>query len=251
MARVIAIANQKGGSAKTTTTINLGAALAEAGQPTLLVDLDPQGHLAEGFGIPAGELSAELSEVLDNKRDLASILCPLRPRLDLAPANIRLSHLEPYLITRARREDRLKHALKPVQDRYAVVLVDCPPSLGILTVNAFSAAGEILVPMAAEFYALVGVSLLLDTIAEMRADLNPGLQVLGILPTRMNRTRHAGDVVTRAREELGRCIQFFEPPVPETVQVKDAAAAGMPINEYASGSAAATAYRRLAEEIAR
>ncbi len=249
MTRIIAIANQKGGSAKTTTTINLGAALAALGHPTLLVDLDSQGHLAEGFGIAAGGLEHELSEVLDNKRDLTTIIQPLRPNLDLAPANIRLSHLEPYLITRARREDRLKQALLSVQNRYTFVLLDCPPSLGILTVNGFSAAGEILIPMAAEFYALIGVSLLLDTIRDMRVDLNPDLAVLGIVPTRMNRTRHAVEVVDRAKEELAGQIHFFEPPIPETVKVRDAAATGVPINEYDPASPATEAYYRLALEV--
>ena len=251
MTRIIAVANQKGGSAKTTTAINLGAALAARGYPTLLVDLDPQGHLAEGFGIPAGGLEHELSEVLDNRLPLDGIIRPLRPNLDLAPANIRLSHLEPYLITRARREDRLKRALNPVQEHYAYVLIDCPPSLGILTVNGFSAAGEILIPMAAEFYALVGVSLLLDTIQDMRIDLNPQLSVLGIIPTRMNRTRHADAVVRRATEELAGQVRFFEPPIPETVKVRDATVAGMPIAEYDPASPAAEAYRFLSQEIAR
>ncbi len=249
MTRVIAVANQKGGSAKTTTTINLGASLAALGHPTLLVDLDSQGHLAEGFGIAAGGLEHELSTVLDNKRSLAAIIRPLRDNLDLAPANIRLSHLEPYLITRARREDRLKNALKPVLERYRFVIIDCPPSLGILTVNGFSAAGEILIPMAAEFYALIGVSLLLDTIQDMRADLNPELAILGIIPTRMNRTRHASEVVERAKTELADAIRFFAPPIPETVHVKDASAAGVPVAEYQPKSPAAEAYRLLAQEI--
>lgn len=251
MARVIAVANQKGGSAKTTTTINLGAELARLGHATLLVDLDSQGHLAEGFGIPALGVEYDLSAVLDNKRSLEQILRPLRENLDLAPSNIRLSHLEPYLITRARREDRLKNALKPLLDRYAFVLIDCPPSLGILTVNGFSAAGEILIPMAAEFYALIGVSLLLDTIRDMQADLNPDLAILGIIPTRMNRTRHAREVVDRAQEELGEQLRFFTPPVPESVHVKDASAAGVPVAEYQPTSPATEAYRLLAQEIVR
>jgi chromosome partitioning protein len=251
MTRVIAIANQKGGSAKTTTTINLGAALAAAGHSTLLIDLDSQGHLAEGFGIAANGLEHELSEVLDNKRDLASIVLTLRPKLDLAPANIRLSYLEPYLITRARREDRLKHALKPLLEDYRFVLIDCPPSLGILTVNGFSAADEILIPMAAEFYALIGVSLLLETLQDMRIDLNPELALLGIVPTRMTHTRHAQAVVERAKEELAATVRFFEPPIPETVKIRDAAAAGVPIFEFDPASPAAAAYYRLAEEVGR
>ncbi len=247
MIRIIACANQKGGSAKTTTTISLGFELAQLGREVLLVDLDPQGHLAEGFGTQALGLEHEISEVLDGKLPLADILIPLRDHLTLAPANIRLSHLEPYLITKARREDRLKNALKSVGRPFDYVLIDCPPSLGIMTVNAFSAAGEILIPMASEFFALIGVGLLLDTVADMRADLNPDLEILGIVPTRMNRTTHARDVVDKAKEEL-QGYRFFE-TVPEAVAVRDASAAGVPIGEYQPESPAAIAYRKLAEEI--
>lgn len=250
MTRVIAIANQKGGSAKTTTALNLGAELALLGRPTLLVDLDPQGHLSEGFGLPAGDQTPELSEVLDGKCQLADIIQAIRPQLDLAPANIRLSYLEPYLITRARREDRLRNALQPQLSRYAFVLIDCPPSLGILTVNAFSAAHELLVPMTAEFFALLGVGLLMETVRDMRADLNPQLEILGILPTRLTRTVHAREVVGKLHLELGDTVRVFDPGIPETVVVRDAAAAGQPLAEYQPKSPARLAYRRLAEEIA-
>lgn len=249
MTRVIAIANQKGGSAKTTTALNLGSELALLGRSTLLVDLDPQGHLSEGLGLSAGELTRELSEVLDGKCTLEEIVQPVRPQLDLAPTNIRLSYLEPYLITRARREDRLRHALAPVRERYDFILIDCPPSLGILTVNAFSAAQELLVPMTAEFFALLGVSLLLETVDAMRADLNPDLALVGILPTRVNRTVHARDVIERLHDELGSTVRVFDPGVPETVAVRNAAAAGQPLSDFQPKSPARAAYRQLAEEI--
>lgn len=249
MTRVIAIANQKGGSAKTTTALNLGAELALLDRRTLLVDLDPQGHLSEGFGLPAGDQIHELSEVLDGKRALTDIIHSVRPKLDLAPTNIRLSYLEPYLITRARREDRLRHALAPVLGHYDFILIDCPPSLGILTVNAFSAAQELLVPMTAEFFALLGVGLLMETVDDMRADLNPALAILGILPTRVNRTVHARDVVERLHTDLGESIRVFDPGIPEAVAVRDAAAAGQPLAEFQPKSPARMAYRQLAEEI--
>lgn len=248
MTRIIAIASQKGGTAKTTTTINLGSELAAADQRTLLVDLDPQGHLAEGFGISAGELTAEISQVLDHRAQLDDILVELKPNLWLAPTNIHLAHLENYLVTRTRREDRLKQALEDVRDRFDYILIDCPPSLGILTVNAFSAANEVLIPMAAKFYALLGVSLLLDTVSEMKRELNPNLRVTGILPTRMNRTRHASDVVDRARADLSD-LRVFTTPIPEAVAVRDAVAAGVPLREYQEGSPATKAYELLAQEL--
>ncbi len=248
MTRIIAIASQKGGTAKTTTTINLGSELAVADQRTLLVDLDPQGHLAEGFGISAGELTAEISQVLDHRAQLDDILVELKPNLWLAPTNIHLAHLENYLVTRTRREDRLKQALEDVRDRFDYILIDCPPSLGILTVNAFSAANEVLIPMAAKFYALLGVSLLLDTVSEMKRELNPNLRVTGILPTRMNRTRHASEVVDRARADLPD-LRVFTTPIPEAVAVRDAVAAGVPLREYQEGSPATKAYELLAQEL--
>ncbi len=246
--RAIAISSQKGGTAKTTSAVNLGAELSACAQRVLLVDLDPQGHLAEGLGISAGELEADISEVLDHKRSLSDILIPISPTLHLAPANIHLAHLEHYLVTRTRREDRLKQALEPIKANYDYILIDCPPSLGILTVNALSAADEILIPMAAEFYALLGVGLLLQTVEEMQRELNPALRVTGILPTRMNRTNHAADVVARVREELNH-LRVFATPIPEAVAVRDAAAAGQPLREYAPASPATLAYREVAKEL--
>lgn len=246
--RIIAVAAQKGGSGKTTTTINLGCELATVGKKVLIVDLDPQGHLAEGLGISAGELVAEISQVLDHKAPIKDILIEIEPNLMLAPANIRLAHLEHYLVTRTRREDRLKQALEPIKNEYDVILIDCPPSLGILTVNALSAADEILIPMAAEFYALLGVGLLLDTVAEMQRELNPDLCVTGILPTRVNRTRHATEVVERVRQELDH-LRVFPVPIPDAVAVRDAAAAGKPLRRYAPNSPATSAYESLAKEL--
>jgi chromosome partitioning protein len=248
MARIIAVASQKGGTAKTTTTITLASELARLGKKVLALDLDPQGHLIEGFGTQANSLDRELSLALDGKVPLKDVLIPIRENLDLGPTNIRLAHLEPYLITRTKREDRLKFALAPIVGDYEVVLIDCPPSLGILTVNAFSVANEVLVPMAGEFFALIGVSLLMETLEQMRAELNPELTVLGVLPTKINRTRHAQEVIEQARDEIGQTVRFFE-PIPEAVAVRDASAAGLPVTEYAPQSPASVAYRKLAEEV--
>jgi len=245
----LAISNQKGGSAKTTTTINIGAALAEHNKRVLLVDTDPQGHLAEGFGIAAGSLENEISFVLDGKIALEEILINLRPNLDLAPSNIRLSYLEALLFTRHRREDKLKNALESVKDRYDIIIIDCPPSLGLLTVNALSAADYVLVPMVCEFYAMLGVGLLLDVIDEMKIELNPALEILGIIPTRLNRTIHAREVVERTKNELRDRVRVFEPAINESVRFKESSAAGKTIFEYAPDIDGAKAYRILAKEI--
>lgn len=248
--RIIAVANQKGGSAKTTTTIHLGAAFARQGRRVLLVDMDPQGHLAEGFGLPAGGLEHEISDVLDDKRPLARVIRPVRPNLDLAPSNIRLSYLEAALFTRLQREARLKRALRDVADHYDLILVDCPPSLGILTVNALAAADAVLVPMACEFYAMLGVSLLFQTIEEMRAEISPDLRVLGVAPTKCTRTVHAREVLERTRAELAGTVRVFDAVIPESVRFREAAALGKTIFEHAPDSRGAAAYQQLAEEVA-
>ncbi|MBE0480104.1 MAG: ParA family protein [Dehalococcoidia bacterium] len=246
---ILAVSNQKGGSAKTTTAINVGAGIASLGKRVLLVDMDPQGHLAEGFGIAAGSLEKELSLVLDGKCALTDIVLRLRPNLDLAPSNIRLSYLEAALFTRHRREDKLKNALASAGNGYDAVIIDCPPSLGLLTVNSLSAAGHVLVPMVCDFYAMLGVGLLLDIIDDMRIELNPSLNILGILPTRLTRTIHAREVLARTRAELKDRVRVFEPPVHESVRFKEAIAAGMTIFEYAPTIQGAEAYLTLAKEI--
>jgi len=245
--RIIAIASQKGGVGKTTSTLNISAELAAAGQRVLMVDLDPQGHLAEGLGISAVDLEHEISEVLLRETSLADIILQVRENLDLAPANIRLATIEGVLFGAPRREDRLKQALETVQGRYDVVLIDCPPSLGNLTVNAFSAATEVLIPMAVEFYSLLGVQLLLDSITNARMEINPKLHLLGILPTRMNRTNHAAAVLEKARTDWPE-VHLFEPPIPEAVAVRDSVAAGQPLREFNPVSPATKAYATIAKE---
>lgn len=245
----VAVSNQKGGSAKTTTAINLGAGLAELGKRVLLVDTDPQGHLAEGFGISSGSLEKELSQVLDGNISLVETIMNLRPGLDLVPSNIRLSYIEALLFTRHRREDKLKNAIESARSRYDFIVIDCPPSLGLLTVNALSAADHVLIPMVCEFYAMLGVGLLLDVIEDIRVEINPSLSVLGILPTRLNRTIHAREVLDRTRYELEGRVKVFEPPVHESVRFKEASAAGKTIFEYAPTIEGAEAYRILAKEI--
>jgi chromosome partitioning protein len=179
---------------------------------------------------------------------LQAIVQEVRPNLSLAPANLRLSYLEPQLITRIGRENVLKKALDPALSSYDVVLIDCPPSLGIFTVNAFAASDEVLIPMAAEFFALVGVSLLLDSLSLVRSGLNHDVGVLGIVPTRVTRTAHAREVIDQAKSQLGEHYRFFD-PIPEAVAVRDASAAGVPVAEYQPTNPAAKAYHELAKEI--
>ncbi len=247
----LAIINQKGGSAKTTTVVHLGAALASLGKRVLLVDMDPQGHLAETFNISARALDREMSQVLMRKTPLRDVIVTVRPNLDLAPSNIRLSYSEPDLLRSHRREDRLKSALATVQDDYDVVLIDCPPNLGLLTVNALSAARYVLIPMAADFYNMLGVGLFLETLDEMRAELNPDLQVLGLLPTRYDkRTANAAEILERTRADLAGVIPIYDVVIPETVRFREAAAKGQTIYEYAPDSPGAAAYTHVAEEVA-
>jgi chromosome partitioning protein len=245
----IIISNQKGGSSKTTTTIHLGAGLAAAGQRVLMVDMDPQGHLAEGLGYSAFDFDKEISLVLDGKLPISEVIISIRPNLDLAPSNIRLSHLEPLLITRHRREDKLKNALAPILAHYDSILIDCPPSLGILTVNALSAADQVLIPMVVDYYSMLGVSLLLETISQMRTEINPQLQVMGLLPTRYTRTVNAREVLEQTKEGLQDQIHIYETPVPETVKFREAAALGKTIYEHAPDSAGAEAYLELVRKV--
>lgn len=252
MTQVIAVANQKGGVAKTTTVIHIGVALAELEKRVLLVDLDPQGHLAEGFGIVSDQLEAEVSEVLDGSRRISEIIIPtIRYNLDLAPSNIRLSDMELTLVNVRFREYKLKRALEPILKAYDYVLLDCPPSLGLLTVNALIAADQVLIPMASEYYSMLGVNLLIKTIASLRQEANPDLSILGIIHTHHKRTIHAREVVSLTKNELGEQIRIFETPINDSTRFAEAAGQGRTVFETAPEIEGARAYRQIAEEIAR
>jgi chromosome partitioning protein len=250
MTHVIAVANQKGGVAKTTTVIHLGVAIAALGKRVLLVDLDPQGHLAEGFGIVSDQLEVEISDVLEGSKRINDIIIPnIRPGLDLAPSNIRLSDMELTLVNLRFREYKLKRAIEPILHRYDYVLLDCPPSLGLLTVNALIAASEVLIPMASEFYSMLGVSLLIKTIQTIKGEANPDLRVLGIIHTHHKRTLHAREVVARTKAELGAQIHVFETPINDSTRFAEAAGQGGTVFETAPDIEGALAYRQIAEEI--
>ena len=250
MGHVIAVANQKGGVAKTTTVIHIGAALAELERRVLLVDLDPQGHLAEGFGLVSDQLEAEISDVLEGSKKINEIIIPsIRYNLDLAPSNIRLSDMELTLVNLRFREYKLKRALESILPRYDYILLDCPPSLGLLTVNALIAADSVLVPMASEYYSMLGVSLLINTINTIRREANPDLAVLGIIHTHHKRTLHAREVVQRTKDELGEQIRVFETPINDSTRFAEAAGQGKTVFETAPEIEGAMAYRAIAKEI--
>ncbi len=250
-ATVIAIANQKGGAGKTTTAIHLAAAIAEMGHPTLLVDLDPQGHVAEGFGLRAEDLKTEVSDVFAGEKRLGDIILPqVRPNLDLAPSNIRLSDMEVTLVNVRFREMKFKQALAPALSRYDYILLDCPPSLGLLTVNGLIAAQWVLIPMNSEYFSMLGVSLLLKTIHAIQAEGNPGLRILGILHTRHKpRTLHAREVIDLTRSELGNTIKVFETPINESTRFAEAPGQGKTVFEFAPDIDGARAYRQVAQEV--
>jgi len=249
-ARIIAMCNQKGGVGKTTTTINLGAALAEHGRRVLLVDFDPQGSLSIGLGVASHELERTIYDVVMGWGvSAADILVKTGiPGLDLLPSNIDLSAAEVQLVSEVAREHALSRALAPVLDDYDVLLVDCQPSLGLLTVNALTAAHGVIVPLECEFFALRGVALLVQTIEKVRERLNPRLQIEGILATMYDgRTVHGREVLTRVVDAFGDKV--FHTVIARTVRFPETTAAGVPIISYAPSSVGSRAYRDLAKEV--
>nr|WP_245807115.1 AAA family ATPase [Krasilnikoviella flava] len=249
-ARIVAMCNQKGGVGKTTTTINLGAALAEYGRRVLLVDFDPQGAASVGVGVSPHDLDLSVYNLL-MERDVgfADVLQPTNIEgLDVLPANIDLSAAEVQLVGEVARESVLARALRPALDDYDVILVDCQPSLGLLTVNALTAAHGVLIPLECEFFALRGVALLVETIEKVRDRLNPALEIDGILPTMYDsRTLHSREVVARVHEAFGDTL--LHTVIGRTVKFPDASVAAEPITNYAPTHAGAAAYRQLAREL--
>ena len=249
-ARVIALCNQKGGVGKTTTTINLGAALAEYGRRVLIVDFDPQGAASVGLGVSPHELDRTVYNLLmERDADIHSLIVQTAtPGLDLLPANIDLSAAEVQLVGEVARETVLSRALRPVLDEYDVVMIDCQPSLGLLAVNALTAAHGVLIPLECEFFALRGVALLVETIDKIRDRLNPRLELDGILATMYDpRTLHAREVVARVHEAFGDAL--LHTVISRTVKFPDATVAAEPITTYAPTHSGATAYRQLAREL--
>ncbi|HEY5334734.1 MAG TPA: ParA family protein [Mycobacteriales bacterium] len=249
-ARIMALCNQKGGVGKTTSTINLGAALAEHGRRVLLVDFDPQGALSVGLGVNPGQLDRTIYDLLmDPALSVDEVLLKTAVAgMDLLPSNIDLSAAELQLVNEVAREQTLARTLQQVVADYDIVLIDCQPSLGLLTVNALTAAHAVIIPLECEYFALRGVALLMQTIDKVRQRLNPRLEVEGVLATMYDsRTLHSREVLARVVEVFGDAV--FDTVINRTVRFPETTVAGRPIIDYAPSSPGARAYRELALEV--
>jgi chromosome partitioning protein len=248
-AKIISLCNQKGGVGKTTTTINLGAALASYGRRVLAIDFDPQGALSAGLGVPTHDVTTIYDLLLSNSKDpFEAIQKTGVEGFDVIPANIDLSAAEVHLVNEVAREQILARVLRKVSADYDVILIDCQPSLGILTVNALTASHGVLIPLECEFFALRGVALLIETIDKVRDRLNPAIELDGILATMYDaRTLHSREVLERVVDAFDDRV--LETVITRTVKFPDASVAGMPITDFAPEHQAAKAYRQMAREL--
>lgn len=246
---IVAIINQKGGVGKSTTAINLGAALGEMGKQVLLVDLDPQGNCSSGLGVEKSLLQRCIYDVLLDDVPLEEVIIPdVAEGLDIAPATINLAGAEVELVSEMARENRLKDAVGSMRGKYDFILIDCPPSLGLLTVNALVAADKLLIPIQCEFYALEGVTKLLESMKRVKSRLNPTLDIYGILLTMYDsRTTLSKQVVDEVREYFGRLV--FSTPIPRTVKLSEAPSFGQPITQYDPKGRGSLSYIELAKEV--
>lgn len=247
--KIIAIINQKGGVGKSTTAINLAASLGELGKQVLLVDLDPQGNSSSGLGIEKSLVNYCVYDVLLSDIPIENVIIPdICPDVDIVPATINLAGAEVELVSEMSRENRLKDSLGPIRGKYDYVLIDCPPSLGLLTINALVAADKLLIPIQCEFYALEGVTKLLESMKRVKSRLNPTLDIYGILLTMYDsRTTLSKQVVDEVREYFGRLV--FSTPIPRTVKLSEAPSFGQPITQYDPKGRGALSYIELAKEV--
>jgi len=247
--KVIAIINQKGGVGKSTTAINLSAALGEAGKQVLLIDLDPQGNATSGLGIEKSLLSKCIYNVLLDDTSLEEVIIPdVSEGLDIAPATINLAGAEVELVSEMARENRLKDAVGTMRGKYDYIFIDCPPSLGLLTVNSLVAADKLIIPIQTEFYALEGVTKLLESMKRVKSRLNPSLDIFGILLTMYDgRTTLSRQVAAEVRNYFGELV--FETLIPRTVKLSEAPSYGIPITQYDPQGKGAISYTNLAKEV--
>lgn len=249
MVRIISVANQKGGVGKTTTSVNLGACLADAGKKVLLVDMDAQGNATSGIGVKKSDVSQDIYDVLVNEVPIKEVIQETaRENLHIAPATIQLSGAEIELTSMMARESRLKLALKEVEKEYDYILIDCPPSLGHLTINSFSASDSILIPVQCEYYALEGLSQLLNTIRLVQKHFNPDLRIEGVLLTMYDaRTNLGSEVVEEVRKYFRERV--YDTIIPRNVRLSEAPSHGKSIIDYDPKSKGAEFYHALAKEV--
>lgn len=249
MAQIISVANQKGGVGKTTTTVNLGACLASLGKRVLLVDMDAQGNATSGVGIRKPDVTQDIYDVLVNELPIAeATLVTEHENLSIVPATLQLAGAEIELTSMMARESRLKGSLAEVNDQYDYILIDCPPSLGHLTINSFTASDSILIPVQCEYYALEGLSQLLNTVRLVQKHFNPELEIEGVLLTMYDaRTNLGNEVVEEVRKYF--CEKVYETIIPRNIRLSEAPSHGMPIIDYDPRSRGAEVYQALAKEV--
>ncbi|MBR1883527.1 MAG: ParA family protein [Clostridia bacterium] len=248
MARVISIANQKGGVGKTTTSVNLSACLAEKGKKVLIVDTDPQGNATSGLGLEAHEDKSVYNVLIDEIPMEETIQGTMIKKLDICPANINLAGAEVELVSMVSRENRLKRAIDEVKDRYDYIIIDCPPSLGLITLNAFTASDSVLVPIQCEYYALEGLGQLINTIKLVQKHLNQNLVVEGVVLTMFDaRTNLSTEVAIEVEKYFGNKV--FQTIIPRNIRLSEAPSHGLPINLYDKDSKGAETYKNLAKEL--
>jgi len=249
MSRIIAVTNQKGGVGKTTTNINLSTCLAQAGKRVLIVDMDPQGNTTSGYGVDKYSLQQTVYDLLIGEASLEEVILPVCvDGVRLLPANINLSGAEIELIAMPEREYRLREIFSKSRYLFDYILIDCPPSLNLLTVNALCAADSVLIPIQCEYYALEGLTQLMSTITRMQQKLNPRLAIEGVLFTMYDaRTNLSNQVVEEVKKHLG--AHTYSTIIPRNVRLSEAPSHGLPISLYAAGSKGAEAYKQLAQEV--